>query len=180
LYADFGNVHEKSFKSWWQEGDRGATLFAEEPTGRVQLIRESFQMAQKRNSLIIELPLSLPKRFLLKEVRTILRREHPGTRGVQIHRNSTARYQFTGHVDIESFDKALRIYDYKQDHPKMRLWELAQNTKVTSQDSRMKDEDWMTSDRKLAKKMVLANTASRLLKRAKRMIAAAGEGRFPQ
>src|SRR5262249_33685606 len=29
LYADFGNVHDVSFKDWWMKEDRGAELFAE-------------------------------------------------------------------------------------------------------------------------------------------------------
>ena len=31
LYADFGNVHEATFKEWWTKDGRGARLFAEPP-----------------------------------------------------------------------------------------------------------------------------------------------------
>ena len=31
LYADFGNVHEGTFKEWWTKDGRGARLFAEPP-----------------------------------------------------------------------------------------------------------------------------------------------------
>ena len=31
LYADFGNVHEGTFREWWTKNDRGARLFAEPP-----------------------------------------------------------------------------------------------------------------------------------------------------
>ena len=29
LYADFGDVHNVTFKEWWMKDDRGARLFAE-------------------------------------------------------------------------------------------------------------------------------------------------------
>ena len=180
LYADFGNIHENDFKTWWQQCDRGARLFAEQPLGRVQVLREQFQMELKRGSLIVELPLVFPKRYLIQQVRQILKREHLGKRGFQIHRRSTANYPITGHVDLESFDKALRVYDLRKAEPQLKLWELVQRTKAMAPNQLMKDEDWVSADRRLAKKLILANTASRLLKRAERMIAATGEGRFPR
>jgi hypothetical protein len=61
----------------------------------------------------------------------------------------------------------------------MCLWEVAQECKVTSSSQFVRNDGSESKKEISAKKSILTNTASRLLKRAESIVAAVSSGKFP-
>jgi hypothetical protein len=178
LYADFGDVFNTDFKTWWQTGNRGINLFAEELLPEFGLISDSVQFVPNKNILYLQVPLQLPKRYLSTEFQKILKKYHGGRKGIRTNKVSTAKYPVTGHVDLPALEKCLLVYDYYLANPSKTLWRIGNDCKVVLPSSLIKDEN---SDLNFyAKKMVLANTTKRLLKRAKMIIEGTSKGEFPR
>lgn len=175
LYRDFGDVFAVDFKTWWRTNDRGAVLFAEQLPAEFKLIVDGDELINNDKLIYLQIPLALPKRELLKKFHELLDIHHEGRAGIRTNINSTAKYPITGHVDIEALKKCLRVYDMKKEHPKMKLWELAKECNIAFAKQTGAGITAMDSDTKL----VFANTASRLLKKAKIIIAGTVEGKFP-
>ena len=91
--------------------------------------------------------------------------------------SSTARYPVTGHIDTDALQKCLRVYDMKIENPKMPLWQITQQCKAIKRDAFIETAD--TQAIITNKKLILANTASRLIKKAKLIIKNTEQGKFP-
>jgi hypothetical protein len=121
-------------------------------------------------------PLALPKRYLAAEFQKLLHLHHSGKRGRRNNVNSTARYPVSGHIDTVAMQKCLRVYDMKIANPKMPLWQLTQECKAIKRDAFIVNGD--TQGIITNKKLILANTASRLIKKAKMLIQNVEVGKF--
>lgn len=179
LYADFGDVHAGDFKTWWQMNDRGAYLFAEQSVPQFTLMSNFENVIRDDLVLYLQIPLALPKRYLEQQFKLLLKEHHDGRRGRRNNEKSTARYPIVGHVDTVALQKCLRVYEMRNTHLDLALWEIAQEGKVTSSKQFIKNDGTETKAEIVNKKYVLANTASRLLKRAESIIKNTTEGRFP-
>ena len=180
LFNDFGDIHSVDFKTWWQSGGRGANLFAEQVADHSFRVLESAEeFVSSDQVLTIQLPLYFPKRFLFQEFKKILDKKHLGKRGIRTNKNSTARYPVIGHVDAEALYKCLRVYDVWKANPNYTLWQIGQEAKVTRASERITKLGPRGDPEIVAKKAILAITAVRLLKKAKKIIAGVGEGKFP-
>ncbi len=180
LYADFGDVFEVDFKTWWQTNDRGAHLFAEQLSLEFKVIKQSESLIDSDELLYVQVPLNLPKRYLMREFQNVLNKNHKGGRGIRTNKISTAKYAVSGHVDIDALDKCLRVYDMRKQYPKMPLWEVAQKCRVCSIENNISDDGKESKQIVFSKKLVLANTASRLIKKAKVLISNVEKGLFPK
>lgn len=177
LYKDFGDVFSVDFKTWWQTGDRGASLFAEKlpPSLSVVPIENIFE---QDDVLFVRVPLSLPKRYLTQEFQKILTKHHLGARGRRHNAVSTAMYPVQGHVDIKSLKKCLYVYQERLEKSRLPMWQIALTfPEVYEGIVRKKRNGDFDIDAQV--KNVLANTVKRLLNRAEKIIAGVGEGRFP-
>jgi len=179
LYADFGDIHSVDFKTWWQTDSRGSNLFAEQLPPDFKVIESIDEFIEGDRVIFLQLPLALPKRYLTQQFQKILNQHHEGRRGIRTNRISTAKYPITGHVDTDSLEKCLRVFDMKTSNPKMCLWEVAQECKVTSSSQFVRNDGSESKKEISAKKSILTNTASRLLKRAEKIVAAVSSGKFP-
>ena len=121
--------------------------------------------------------MKLPKRLLMAEFQKFLNVNHSGKRGRRNNVSSSARYPVTGHIDTDALQKCLRVYDMKVANPKMRLWQVTQACKAIKRDAFIVDGD--TQGIITNKKLILANTASRLIKKAETIIKNVENGRFP-
>jgi hypothetical protein len=121
------------------------------------------------------MPLALPKRFLLKKLRELLRDVHPGKRGWQAAKRSRAAFRVTGQPNIPALATAIEVWDLRKKEPTMPLWEIGQLLPRVAIGHKLHKDD---RDR-VAKKNVLAATVSRYLRRARRSIAAVERGTFP-
>jgi len=127
--------------------------------------------------LIVQVPLALPKRLLAAEFQKLLNAHHSGKRGRRNNVSSTARYPVTGHIDTDALQKCLRVYDMRITNPKMPLWQITQECKAIKRDAFIEDGD--TQGIITNKKLILANTASRLVKKAMMIVQNVEQGRFP-
>jgi hypothetical protein len=177
LYADFGDVFEMDFKSWWQENDRGARLFAEAPLPSVRQIKEADDLEVSDRMLTVSLPLELPRKFLEAELKKLLDKHHKGERGVRTNKESTALYPVVGHFDMTNLSKCLTVFDLRKERPDLKLWQLCQEARVGSRENYIKEgqKDLSAAN----KKIVLANSVKRYIKAADAMVANVGLGKFP-
>lgn len=180
LYADFGDIHAVDFKTWWQTDSRGSNLFAEQLPPEFKVLESPDELLKHERVILLQVPLSLPKRYLTQQFQKVLNQNHEGRRGIRTNRISSAKYPVTGHVDTDALEKCLRVFDTKVANPKMKLWEIAQECKVTSQKQFVKNDGSETKEEISDKKLILTNTASRLLKRSEKIISAVSSGRFPE
>ena len=177
IYQDFSDVFTTDFKTWWQTNERGAYLFAEQLPPKMTLIDAMPDANVANQVVVIQVPLKLPKRLLMSEFQKLLNTHHAGKRGRRNNVASTARYPVTGHIDTDALQKCLRVYDMKIANPKMPLWQITQECKAIKRDTFIIDSD--AQGIITNKKLILANTASRLLKKAALIIENTEQGKFP-
>ena len=177
IYQDFDDVFTTDFKIWWQTKERGAYLFAEQLPPKMTLIDAMPDANVANQVLVIQVPLKLPKRLLITEFQKLLNVHHSGKRGRRNNVSSSARYPVTGHIDTDALQKCLRVYDMKVANPEMRLWQVTQECKAIKRDAFILGGD--TQKIITNKKLILANTASRLIKKAEAIIKNVENGRFP-
>ena len=151
LYSDFGDVFESDFKTWWQENDRGARLFAEAPLPSVRQIKTIDDLEISDQILNVGLPLELPRKHLETALMKLLDKHHKGERGIRTNKHSTALYPVVGDFSRETLARCLRVYDLKLDFPEIKLWELALEICAGS-----------SEDRHVARKKTKGGAASRM------------------
>ena len=177
IYQDFGDVFSMDFKTWWQTNERGSNLFAEHLPPKFETINVLPDEVTMNQVMLLQVPLALPKRLLMAEFQKLLNAHHAGKRGRRNNVSSTARYPVTGHIDTDALQKCLRVYDMKTENPKMPLWQITQQCKAIKRDAFIETGD--TQAIITNKKLILANTASRLIKKAKLIIKNTEQGTFP-
>ena len=177
IYNDFGDVFATDFRSWWQKNGRGAYLFAEHLPPVFQTVKAMPNDVTMEQILLLQVPMALPKRLLMAEFQKLLNEHHLGKRGRRNNVFSTAKYPVTGHVDIFALQKCLRVYDLKLANPKMPLWSITQQSKAIKREAFIEVGDSQAIITN--KKLILANTASRLVNKAKMIIRNTELGKFP-
>jgi hypothetical protein len=180
LYTDFGDVHALEFKEWWNENSRGVRLFAEKLVDfNVRVIDSQESLHIEEFLMNVQIPLNLPKRFILKEFNKLLKKNHQGKRGIRTNRFSSALYPVTGHVDIAALQKCLLVHDLKISEPNLKLWQIAQKCKLSKLEHRLRNDATETSHEITDKRRRLASAADKVLRRAASIIAGTAEGKFP-
>lgn len=180
LYDDFGDVHRSDFKEWWTSNERGARLFAERVVDfNVKVVNSSDEFQLGDLLMNVQIPLNLPKRFILREFNKLLKRHHQGKRGVRTNRYSTALYPITGHVDTAALQKCLQVFDMKVQNPNLKLWQIAQKCRLSKLENRLKNDGTETSYEITSKRRNLASAADKVLRRAAKIIAGTSVGVFP-
>jgi hypothetical protein len=128
--------------------------------------------------LVVQVPLTLPKRYLLQQFNILLSKHHKGKRGVRTNKNSSARYKVSGHVDIRAIEKCLAVYDMRE-QTSLPFWDIAQQCKVSKPSQYLTATERAKKGFAAGKKRVLTTTAERLYKKALKIIAGTSEGKFP-
>ena len=122
VYADFGDVFSQTFEVWWRAN--GARLFGEPPApmtvrtleaDEVETIRDT---VDKKQTLLVAIPLFLTKREIATAVRKIVAKNHSGKRG----RSSVATRQAKSHAlyklkhfkGIDPIERALTVVEQKR------------------------------------------------------------------
>jgi hypothetical protein len=184
LYADFGNVHNVSFKDWWVKKDRGAMLFAEpllpNSMSTIDLDQvESIKTAwQSRAIMVVVVPLTLRKRFILKRFNELLSKHHTRRRGQRTFRESRALYPIARQFNIHGLKTTLAAYDLRSSS-KMTLWEIAQEVgfgKRLTKEELASNTNTPTTKNKKSK---LSIAASKKIALADKIIDGVGRGVFP-
>jgi hypothetical protein len=186
LYADFGNVHEGTFREWWTKDDRGARLFAEPPLPlSVKALTPDKIAALPKGwdsgSLLVMIPLSLPKRFIEKKLGKLLARHHKRKKGQKTYKESRAPYPIGTTFRVASLKKLLDLYDLHQLQPDLKEWELAQKLRLgtTLNKDELEGERGRANPTAVEKKKNLSVAVSKKLRDAKSIIKGVGRGKFP-
>lgn len=98
MYSDFGDVYSMPFEQWWDR--KGIHLFAEtidRPDVRVLQPPNLVLSRDTRSYLLLEIPLNLTERTIIKKIREKLR-EHPDR---QVSRESTSLRKLTKYIGLK-------------------------------------------------------------------------------
>lgn len=178
-YRDFGDVRNKTFKEWWSENDRGATLFANHPTtDTIRLIEKHEVKSLDPDLILLSLPLDLPMKHLVNRFRKLVGDIHKGSKGKQYAKASNATYQFEGQPNIKALKFGLYIYDLAKANPDKTKWEVAMMIPDLQPENRIIEGERGRSV--VDKKNRLSSTISRYIKRVQDSINLAGQGQFPK
>lgn len=137
------------------------------------------QVSVDAEIIYLQVPLLLPKRFLVNEFQQILKKYHSGKRGKRTNERSTALYPVVGHVDIGALQNSLEIYDLRKQNPGLPLWEIGQMSGILLAKTRIRQSDYGIPGEVTAKKNVISNIVSRNYQRALKIIAGTSVGKFP-
>ena len=179
MYADFGDVFELSFPQWWMR--HGRKLFTEiKPFKKTQIINRMDQLQNTRLSkdkLIIEIPLTLRKQTVIRQIGRILKAEYEN-RIVDVMQVSTARRKIIKNkMRMSTVEQLLKVKAVRDANPRMTLNEVGIAAGIVLDlNARVYDEDEM-SDADERRRMTIA--VGRLLRQAKNLITNAGMGKFP-
>jgi len=186
LYADFGDVREEDFKAWWtfkvNGEDRGAYLFAEPSVeSSVKALSTGERAPNTTEALTVSLPLNFPKRFLERRFKELLKIAHKGKRGVQLARNSKAKYRYEGQPNIRALQDGLKVYDALKEFegikPKKPHWQIIQDLKIVEAKTWVRKTD--APSEAADKKNVLTAIVGRYKKRVSTSILKTSKGTFP-
>ena len=108
-----------------------------------------------------------------------MKKHHQGKRGVRTNKYSTALYPITGHVDTAALQKCLQVFDMKVQNPNLKLWQIAQKCRLSTQENRLKNDGTETPYEITSKRRNLASAADKVLRRAAKIVAGTSAGVFP-
>lgn len=178
LYKDFGDVRGDSFKEWWSKDSRGMRLFAEpQSMSTLQVVTKDDLDEIQGDTLLMSVPLSLPKKFLLERFRKILAEYHKGERGRQYAKKSESKYKFKGQPNIQGMRTALMVYDHLATNPKIKLWEVGKILPQFKMELEECEKKSVVPSYDL--KRTIEATVSRYKRKATSSISKAEQGTFP-
>lgn len=188
LYADFGDVREDDFRSWWGgKEQRGAYLFGERPNDFfIKKIDSSSDhdpaWDNDETTLVIAVNLGIGRRKLQQTFARLLISEHPGRRGrpAMGKVKSTARYPLYRNFAVHNLKMMLAAYDVWLENQRLPIkdrktqWQLGEQIKLLpSQVTTKNDLDAVN------KKNAMSAAFNRALKNARNIIANTARGEFP-
>jgi hypothetical protein len=187
LYTDFGDVHGVSFSDWWNEDNRGAQLFAEPPLPNTVTVLTSTDIDalpkdwDSGSLLIVAIPLSLRKRYVMQRLTKIVSQYNKRKRGQRTFKESRALYPIAAQFKISSLKNILAVYDLRHSQTDLTLWEIGQKLSLTTKltQAELSAGRGRADGAAVSKKNVLAVATAKKLKLAKQLIDGVGKGVFP-
>ena len=190
LYRDFGDVRSDDFHRWWTHEQRGAQLFGEQPLeikfGELTSPADFSPNWRKEQVAVVALPLTKGKRALMRDVKLLLNKRHPGRQGrpALAQLESTARYRLSRNYTIPNLQTALAVYDLwlqsqratSEEH-KLTLWEIGKQLNLNAAAVRNASAK-LALDRVTARNHLSA-LVGRYLRTARLNIEAVAQGQFP-
>lgn len=180
LYMDFGDVFTGSFKTWWEEDQRGERLFAEPPAPvRLKELRvaDDWDVEWTRDGvMVVVVPLSEPKRRINRWFKRVLDRRHTRRPGYPTKKESGATYKVHRKFSVLALEQMLMVYDLRQAEPELTLADIGKRLKLVPS-AMPKVGDSISLLRR--KRNTMAATVSRYLKKAEAYIRNTAAGKFP-
>jgi len=189
LFADFGNIfdHEDTktgFQKWWNfrtddmETNRGALVFGYPALDRVRVVDPPAEDLGV-DTLLVAIPLSLRKRQISQQLTKIVQQHHGGKRGQRYNKNISARY-IPLHDKVAALKNAYAALEYRLDDQNAKLWEVTQNTGISSYVLSKDELSKQSAKTVVDAKAYMATHASRVLKKAEQILAGVDQGEFPK
>ncbi|WP_396190295.1 hypothetical protein [Flavobacterium sp.] len=179
IYGDFGDVVDLRFEQWWQRV--GRYLFAERKAiPKVQFYthrRDLEEITNLRDKVVIEVPLTIRKSTVVRQINKILKAAYEG-RDVVPREQSTARRKLAkSKLRKETVSKMLDLYELRARKPELTLWQLGERAGIELDlMARTTDGQQMTLQQE---RIRMGIAVSRYLKQARNLIWNATEGVFP-
>ena len=183
MYKDFGDIYATDFKTWWKTGNRGINLFGEELMDKIRVVKNAEGLNLNEGILTINIPIDLPKTFIINELNKILDKAGKKSAKLQIpdiKKVSTAKYMIEGKSTQQSLERSFAIYTNKQKNPSKSLWQCAVDAKcgfLKEPDSKMSKKLNDAEERR--QKVNLQNIGTVYFNRAEMIIREVEEGKFP-
>lgn len=177
IFEDFGDVTKGTFEQWWKEDKRGERLFSEPQKNLVEVLKEGDVVESPNLSVTMSFPQHLPKEYIEKQFRKLLRTHHVGKRGKQNAKKSTAKYSPSGQPHVHSLKKNLALYDYRLANPKAKLWEIGNAIDGYMLSQRISPKQ--AKHETVEQRKVMAAAVSRDLKLTEKYINNVAKGKFP-
>lgn len=188
LYADFGDVRDDNFRSWWGgKQQRGAYLFGEQPSNfvvrKLEASSESPQTWDADDTvMVVAVNMTVGRRKLQADFARLLTREHKGRRGrvAMATVKSTARYPLHRNFSVHNLKMMLMAYDAWSANEllpraeRMKQWQLGESIKLVP-DAITTKNDINAVD----KRNIMSAAFNRAVKRARLIIANTTSGEFP-
>jgi hypothetical protein len=177
LLRKWRKVRSDDFKRWWMSDARGMRLFSEPRSlDDVRQLQPGDEVLDPNEALSVSLPLYLPRRYLMRKFRELLNANHSGRRGVQLARQSNARFKVKGQPNTKSLERGLLVYDrWKESNGP--LWRIGNELPGILRTQKLNSRD--TPEDVILKKRDLASTVSRYIKRVQKTIKNVEKGVFP-
>jgi len=178
MARDFGKTWNTSFDAWWLE--RGRTLFSEQlvvPKVRALEHGDVVNLEQINAKLVLEIPLTIRRRTILKDINRQLDLHHQG-RDLRVMRHSTAQRQLNpdSRMRVPTMELLHRIWDYRKNNPDDSLYQLGESLRLSPVFICRKDEKSDVID---YKQRCMTIVVQRYLRKADALIYWAARGKFP-
>jgi hypothetical protein len=178
MAADFGRLGT-SFETWWFE--RGREIFVE-PVAipRVRKM-EHGDMANYEGvnpKLIIEMPLTIRRQTILRQVNKLLDQHHAGS-DLRVHAYSRAKRRLYPHQRIRkaTLETLMKVWQARKAKPDAPWWETGEELRLSPYHTVTEKDDAATIANK---HRIMALTVQRMHRKAKAIIDFAAKGDFPR
>lgn len=132
VIKDFGDLKSDKFSPWWLE--TGRNLFAEEiRPKRVSLlnVEELHNQEFFEDRLYIEVPLSIRKQTIVKQLKELLNEHHEG-RYLDLAATSTAQYAlFTKRYRLRVLETEYWVMLYRLLYPQTTVWQIGDRLQIS-------------------------------------------------
>lgn len=178
MARDFGRLGH-SFEHWWFE--RGRDLFAEQvaiPRVRKLEHREAANYEGINPKLVVELPLSIRRTTILRQLNKLLDDHHTGQK-LRVHAYSHAHRRIypNQRIRITTFPPLLAVWREHKQNPKKEWWKIGEELNLAPLFTCEPNDDAKTVAHK---HRMMALTVQRLHRKAKALIDYAAKGDFPR
>ena len=178
MAADFGQLGDH-FPTWWFK--RGRDIFAEKmafPQVRKLQSADFEKYESNKNKLLLEIPLTIRRSTLLRQINKILDTEHAGA-ALRLHKFSEAQRRIYPKQRIRktTFKPILDVWHMKKSDKHMPDWQIGEQLRLSPSFIVAAADD---ADTTAYKHRNMALTVQRLLRKAQALIKFAARGEFPR
>lgn len=178
MAADFGRLGT-NFETWWFE--RGREIFAEPvaiPRVRKLEHGETANYEGINPKLIIEIPLSIRRQTILRQLNKLLNEHHAGS-DLRVHAYSRAKRRLYAHQRIRkaTLETLMKVWQARRAKPNAPWWETGEELRLSPYHTVTEKDDAATIANK---HRIMALTVQRMHRKAKAIIDFAAKGDFPR
>lgn len=132
-FKQIGNL-ERSFIAWWRETGRFLFAEAKRPARVQKLDLDTLQEHEFRDgALLLEIPLSIRKETIIKQVKRLLAEEHEG-RELDLAATSTAKLKLhTKRYRLRTLEIEYWVLLYKMLYPEVAIWQIGDRLRIARQ-----------------------------------------------
>jgi hypothetical protein len=146
IYEMLGDLEEDTFSAWWLK--TGKFIFQEEirPV-KVKVINSTliYNKESSNNSLYLEVPLSITKETIIKQIKKLLKDKHEG-RNLDVTKTSTAQLKlYTKKYRLKSIENEYWVLLYRLLYPKIEIWRIGDRLKIRP-DMKLRDTERRGND----------------------------------